>query len=104
MFNPDSVADFPEKPGVYIMKDKRNRIIYVGKAVSLKNRVRSYFVLKNLPLKVVSMVSKVEDVEYIVTDSEVEALILECNLIKFNRPKYNILLQMINSILIFELH
>jgi excinuclease ABC subunit C len=94
MFNPDSVADFPEKPGVYIMKDKRNRIIYVGKAVSLKNRVRSYFQSsKNLPLKVVSMVSKVEDVEYIVTDSEVEALILECNLIKFNRPKYNILLR-----------
>ncbi|HHV18148.1 MAG TPA: excinuclease ABC subunit UvrC [Thermoanaerobacterales bacterium] len=94
MFNPDSVADFPEKPGVCIMKDKRNRIIYVGKAVSLKNRVRSYFQSsKNLPLKVVSMVSKVEDVEYIVTDSEVEALILECNLIKFNRPKYNILLR-----------
>ena len=94
MFNPDSVADFPEKPGVYIMKDKRNRIIYVGKAVSLKNRVRSYFQSsKNLPLKVVSMVSKVEDVEYIVTDSEVEALILESNLIKFNRPKYNILLR-----------
>jgi excinuclease ABC subunit C len=94
MFNPDRLADFPEKPGVYIMKDKRNRIIYVGKAISLKNRVRSYFQSsKNLPVKVVSMVSKVEDVEYIVTDSEVEALILECNLIKFNRPKYNILLR-----------
>ncbi len=94
MFNPDRVADFPEKPGVYIMKDKRNKIIYVGKAVSLKNRVRSYFQSsKNLPLKVVSMMSKVEDIEYIVTDSEVEALILECNLIKFNRPKYNILLR-----------
>lgn len=94
MFNPDRIADFPEKPGVYIMKDKRNRIIYVGKAVSLKNRVRSYFQShKNLPVKVASMVSRIEDIEYIVTDSEVEALILECNLIKFNRPKYNILLR-----------
>lgn len=94
MFNPDRLADFPEKPGVYIMKDKRNKIIYVGKAISLKHRVRSYFQSpKNLPVKVISMVSKVEDIEYIVTDSEVEALILECNLIKFNRPKYNILLR-----------
>jgi len=94
MFNPERIATFPEKPGVYIMKDKKNRIIYIGKAVSLKNRVRSYFQSpKNLPTKVASMVSKIEDIEYIVTDSEVEALILECNLIKFNRPKYNILLR-----------
>jgi len=94
MFNPDRLADFPDKPGVYIMKDKRNKIIYVGKAVSLKNRVKSYFQSqKNLPIKVVSMVSNVEDIEYIVTDSEVEALILECNLIKFHKPKYNILLR-----------
>lgn len=94
MFNPDKIAEFPEKPGVYIMRDKRGKIIYIGKAVSLKNRVRSYFQSpKNLPVKVASMVSKIEDIEYIVTDSEVEALILECNLIKFNRPKYNILLR-----------
>ena len=94
MFNPERLADFPEKPGVYIMKDKRNRIIYVGKAVSLKHRVRSYFQYqKNLPVKVASMVSKIEDIEYIVTDSEVEALILECNLIKFHKPRYNILLR-----------
>ncbi|NLL98912.1 MAG: excinuclease ABC subunit UvrC [Tepidanaerobacter sp.] len=94
MFNPERLADFPEKPGVYIMKDKRNRIIYVGKAVSLKNRVRSYFQShKNLPVKVASMVSRIEDIEYIVTDSEVEALILECNLIKFHKPRYNILLR-----------
>jgi len=94
MFNPDRLADIPEKPGVYIMKDKRNKIIYVGKATSLKNRVKSYFQSpKNLPVKVASMVSKIEDIEYIVTDSEVEALILECNLIKFHRPKYNILLR-----------
>lgn len=94
MFNPERLADFPEKPGVYIMKDKRNKIIYVGKASSLKNRVKSYFQSpKNLPVKVASMVSKIEDIEYIVTDSEVEALILECNLIKFNKPRYNILLR-----------
>lgn len=94
MFNPERIATFPEKPGVYIMKDKNNKIIYIGKAVSLKNRVRSYFQSpKNLPTKVASMVSKIEDIEYIVTDSEVEALILECNLIKYNRPKYNILLR-----------
>ena len=94
MFNPERLADFPEKPGVYIMKDKRNRIIYVGKAVSLKHRVRSYFQSqKNLPVKVASMVSRIEDIEYIVTDSEVEALILECNLIKFHKPRYNILLR-----------
>lgn len=94
MFNPERIATFPEKPGVYIMKDKNNKIIYIGKAVSLKNRVRSYFQSpKNLPTKVASMVSKIEDIEYIVTDSEVEALILECNLIKYNRPKYNIILR-----------
>ena len=76
------------------MKDKRNKIIYVGKASSLKNRVKSYFQSpKNLPVKVASMVSRIEDIEYIVTDSEVEALILECNLIKFNKPRYNILLR-----------
>ncbi|MDI3481276.1 MAG: excinuclease subunit [Tepidanaerobacteraceae bacterium] len=94
MFNPERIASFPEKPGVYIMKDKRGKIIYVGKAVSLKSRVRSYFQSpKNLPLKVASMVQAIDDIEYIVTDSEVEALILECNLIKFHRPKYNILLR-----------
>lgn len=94
MFNPEKISSFPEKPGVYIMKDKRGEIIYVGKAVSLKHRVRSYFQSsKNLSVKVASMVQKIEDIEYIVTDSEVEALILECNLIKFHRPKYNILLR-----------
>lgn len=94
MFNPERIASFPERPGVYIMKDKRGKVIYVGKAVSLKHRVRSYFQSsKNLPIKVASMVPRIEDIEYIVTDSEVEALILECNLIKFHRPKYNILLR-----------
>lgn len=94
MFNPERIDTFPEKPGVYIMKDKSGKVIYVGKAVSLKHRVRSYFKSgDSLPPKVSSMVSHIEDIEYIVTDSEVEALILECNLIKFYRPKYNILLK-----------
>jgi len=84
----------PDKPGVYIMKDKEGNIIYVGKAVVLKNRVRQYFHNTNkLPAKVKAMVSHVDSFEYIVTDSEVEALILECNLIKKYRPRYNILLK-----------
>ncbi|AIS52946.1 UvrABC system protein C [Thermoanaerobacter kivui] len=84
----------PEKPGVYIMKDKSGKIIYVGKAVVLKNRVRQYFQNKeNQPPKVKIMVSNIEDFEYIVTDTELEALMLECNLIKKYRPKYNVLLK-----------
>ncbi len=94
MFDTDRLSSFPEKPGVYIMKDKKGKIIYVGKAVSLKNRVRSYFQSsKSLSVKVNSMVSKIDDIEYIITDSEVEALILECNLIKHHHPKYNVLLR-----------
>lgn len=84
----------PDKPGVYLMKNKENQIIYVGKAISLKNRVRQYFQsLKNQAPKVRAMVDNVVSFEYIITDSELEALILECNLIKENRPKYNILLR-----------
>ena len=84
----------PDKPGVYLMKDKENEIIYVGKAISLKNRVRQYFQSsKNHPPKVRAMVANIISFEYIITDSELEALILECNLIKENRPKYNILLR-----------
>lgn len=84
----------PDKPGVYLMKNKEGEIIYVGKAVSLKNRVRQYFQSsKNHPPKVRAMVANIASFEYIVTDSELEALILECNLIKENRPKYNILLR-----------
>lgn len=84
----------PNQPGVYIMKDAQNRIIYVGKAVILKNRVRSYFQSnKNHSVKVKSMVAKIEDFEYIITTSEIEALILECNLIKKHRPRYNISLK-----------
>nr|WP_314771184.1 excinuclease ABC subunit UvrC [uncultured Peptostreptococcus sp.] len=84
----------PASPGVYIMKDKFGNVIYVGKAVSLKNRVRQYFQSsKNHSDKVRSMVKNIFSFEYIMTDSELEALILECNLIKKYKPKYNILLR-----------
>ncbi len=90
----EKLQHLPEKPGVYLMKDRGGHIIYVGKAVVLKNRVRSYFQShKNHSPKVKAMVSRIEDLEYIVTGSEVEALILECNLIKQHRPKYNISLR-----------
>lgn len=81
----------PDKPGVYLMKDEEGNIIYVGKALSLKNRVRSYFQnqANHLP-KTRAMVAKIADLDYIITDSEMEALILECNLIKEHRPYYNI--------------
>ncbi|MDA8226985.1 MAG: excinuclease ABC subunit UvrC [Desulfitobacterium hafniense] len=84
----------PDKPGVYLMKNAQGQIIYVGKARSLKSRVRSYFQsIKNMLPKVQALVSHIEDLEYIITDSEVESLILECNLIKKHRPKYNIRLR-----------
>ncbi len=84
----------PDSPGVYIMKDKYDNVIYVGKAVSLKNRVRQYFQSsKNHADKVKSMVKNISSFEYIMTDSELEALILECNLIKKYKPKYNVLLR-----------
>ncbi|AYD39400.1 excinuclease ABC subunit UvrC [Clostridium fermenticellae] len=84
----------PEKPGVYIMRNNLNEVIYVGKAKILKNRVRQYFRhSKNHSKKVKAMVSNIAEFEYIVTDSEIEALILECNLIKKYRPRYNILLK-----------
>ena len=84
----------PDSPGVYIMKDAKGRIIYVGKAVVLKNRVRQYFQSgKHQAPKVRAMVAKIADFETILTHSEVEALILECNLIKKHRPRYNISLK-----------
>jgi excinuclease ABC subunit C len=84
----------PELPGVYIMKDKNGKIIYVGKAINLKNRVRQYFQSSTTQIpKVKVMVSNIEEFEYIVTDTELEALILECNLIKKHKPKFNILLK-----------
>lgn len=83
----------PDKSGVYIMKDENGTVIYVGKAKVLKNRVRSYFKNHNHPPKVAAMVSNVATFEYIMTDSEMEALVLENNLIKEHSPKYNILLK-----------
>lgn len=90
----NALAVLPEKPGVYLMHDASGKVIYVGKAVILKNRVRSYF--RNLAShtpKVKAMVAKIAEIETIVTSSEVEALILECNLIKKYRPRYNISLK-----------
>ncbi|NLN14342.1 MAG: excinuclease ABC subunit UvrC [Tissierellia bacterium] len=95
MFNiEEELKKLPDKPGVYIMKDKSDDIIYVGKAISLKKRVRQYFQSpNNQPMKVRSMVSHIKEFEYIIVDNEVEALVLEANLIKKHRPKYNILLR-----------
>lgn len=84
----------PAKPGVYLMHDGKDEIIYVGKAVSLKNRVRQYFQgSRNKTAKIEQMVSRIARFEYIVTDSELEALVLECNLIKEHRPRYNTMLK-----------
>ncbi len=95
MFNiQEELKKLPEKPGVYIMKDNTDTIIYIGKSVCLKNRVRQYFQSpKNQPPKVQKMVPNIKEFEYIVTDSELEALILECTLIKKHKPKYNVLLK-----------
>lgn len=95
MFNfEEELKNLPDSPGVYIMHGECDEVIYVGKAKILKNRVRQYFHQnKNHSPKVIAMVANVKYFEYIVTDSEVEALVLECNLIKKYRPKYNILLK-----------
>lgn len=89
----EDLKKLPERPGVYIMKDKNDNILYVGKAVILKNRVRQYFQKTNKTERIKKMVSQIDHFEYIVVDSEMEALILECNLIKLHRPKYNVLLK-----------
>ncbi|MBQ9572619.1 MAG: excinuclease ABC subunit UvrC [Acidaminococcaceae bacterium] len=89
-----ALAVLPDKPGVYLMHDSTGRVIYVGKAKNLNNRVRSYFRASGRQsVKVETMVSHVDDLETIMTDSEIEALILECNLIKKYRPRYNIMLR-----------
>lgn len=94
MFNiEEELKKLPKKPGVYIMKDKFDNIIYVGKAIILRNRVRQYFRKNNKTKRIENMVSLIDHFEYIVTDNEAEALILECNLIKENRPKFNVLLK-----------
>ena len=90
----EELKKLPAKPGVYIMHDDRDAIIYVGKAISLKNRVRQYFQSsRNKGVKIEQMVTRIARFEYIVTDSELEALVLECNLIKEHRPKYNTMLK-----------
>ena len=94
MFNiNEELKKLPNKPGVYIMHDKDDKIIYVGKAISLKNRVRSYFRKTKKTKRIQNMVALIDHFEYIVVDNETEALILECNLIKKNRPKFNVLLK-----------
>ena len=87
------VALLPDKPGVYLMRDQAGKIIYVGKAVNLKNRVRSYFQQRGLSVKTEALVARIASFETIVTATEMEALILECNLIKKHRPRYNISLR-----------
>ena len=90
----EELKKLPEKPGVYIMHGEKDEIIYVGKAISLKNRVRQYFQSsRNKGAKIERMVTHITRFEYIITDSELEALVLECNLIKEHRPKYNTMLK-----------
>ena len=90
----EELKKLPGRPGVYIMHDEHDDIIYVGKAISLKNRVRQYFQSsRNKSVKIEQMVERIRRFEYIVTDSELEALVLECNLIKEHRPKYNTMLK-----------
>ena len=94
MFNiEEQLKILPDKPGVYIMHDVDDKIIYVGKAVNLKRRVKSYFRKTDKTERIKRMVSLIDHFEYIVVDNEAEALILECNLIKKNRPKFNVLLK-----------
>ena len=89
----EELKKLPKKPGVYIMHDKNDKIIYVGKAVVLRNRVRQYFRKNKKTKRIQNMVALVDHFEYIVCDNEAEALILECNLIKKNMPKFNVLLK-----------
>ena len=90
----EELKKLPSQPGVYLMHDEKDAVIYVGKAISLKNRVRQYFQSsRNKGAKIERMVTHISRFEYIVTDSELEALVLECNLIKEHRPKYNTMLK-----------
>ena len=95
MFNiQEELKKIPDQPGVYIMHDSRDVIIYIGKAVSLRKRVHQYFQPSHDEgIKKAQMVKQIARFEYIVTDSELEALVLECNLIKEHRPKYNTMLR-----------
>ena len=90
----EKLKKLPKSPGVYMMKDAGGQIIYVGKAKVLQNRVRQYFrTSANHSAKTVALVSRICDLDYIICDSEMEALVLESNLIKENKPKYNIMLK-----------
>jgi len=89
----EEVKKLPLKPGVYIMRDKDDKILYVGKAIKLKNRVSQYFNASKKSYRIQKMVSQIDHFEYIVTENELEALVLECNLIKQNKPKYNVMLK-----------
>ncbi len=90
----ECVRVLPEKPGVYLFRDEENRVIYVGKAARLRQRVRSYFApAATLPVKTQNLVEKVSGIDFIMTDSELEAILLECNLIKEHHPRYNVLLK-----------
>ena len=89
----EKLKTLPDNPGVYLMKNSNGKIIYVGKAVVLKNRVRQYFRKTDKTARIENMVSLIDDFEYIITDTEDEALILECTLIKKYKPKFNVLLK-----------
>nr|HPQ52660.1 GIY-YIG nuclease family protein [Spirochaetota bacterium] len=89
----DLLPDIPLLPGVYLMTDSAGEIIYIGKASSLRKRVSSYFAKSGLDTKTRVLVSNIADIEYIVTDSEVEALILESSLVRKHKPKYNVRLK-----------
>ena len=90
----EKVKDFPKQPGVYLMKNKAEKVIYVGKAKVIRNRVRSYFTeSKDISPKTKFLVSHIQDIEYILTKTEVEAFLLEASLIKKYRPRYNIRLK-----------
>ena len=89
----EKLKTLPDNPGVYLMKNSNGKIIYVGKAIVLKNRVRQYFRKTEKTARIEKMVSLIHDFEYIITDTEDEALILECNLIKKYKPKFNVLLK-----------
>ncbi|MFN3660970.1 MAG: GIY-YIG nuclease family protein, partial [Brevinematales bacterium] len=87
---PSDIRNLPELPGVYIMKDRENTIIYIGKAINLRKRVSSYFQKEEKNIKTTTMVSQIYAIDYIITQNETEALLLEANLIKHHQPKYNV--------------
>ncbi|KON34627.1 hypothetical protein AC477_00235, partial [miscellaneous Crenarchaeota group-1 archaeon SG8-32-1] len=95
MIQLSSLSDFksseiPADPGVYLFRDKNNKILYIGKAVNLRSRVRSYFCDSNQPVKTKQLVSKIRSIDWIVVNNETEALLLENRLVKQHNPKYNV--------------